>query len=482
MSSSNTEAGATTLVDVTMPQMGVSVAEGTVVEWKKRLGDWVEADETIVAISTDKIDTDVESPATGRVHEVLVEVGTTVEVGVVLARIATDARPGEPHLSENGSASAGSAEAGTGEAAAALEAPGGAGELQGDAEPAAAAPAARVQRGARRYSPVVMRIAAEHDVDLERVEGTGRGGRVRKQDVLAFVKASAGAEAAAEPPMHIESPYRPDEPARAKTPRPRLGRPEEAPAMAPSGPAAAAPAPVAGEGAHAAAGDGTHAAPLSRMRASIGEHMLHSLRTSATCTTIAEADMTRIEAARRDAGLTSLPYVARAVIDVLAEYPALNATLEDDTVTTYDGVHLGIAVSLGEGGLIVPVIRDAQDLSVAGLATRVKDLARRGRANQLTPDEVRGGSFTITNPGGYGSIMATPVINQPQVAILDTEAVVKRPVVITDELGNDAIVVRSMTYLCLSWDHRALDGALAAQFLSALRTRLEAWPIASVGV
>jgi 2-oxoglutarate dehydrogenase E2 component (dihydrolipoamide succinyltransferase) len=210
------------------------------------------------------------------------------------------------------------------------------------------------------------------------------------------------------------------------------------------------------------------------MRQSIGEHMLHSLRTAATCTTIAEADMTRIEAARREAGLTALPYVARAVVETLAEYPALNATLDDGTVTTYDGVHLGIAVSLGEGGLIVPVIHDAQDLSVEGLAKRIKDLARRARANQLTPDEVRGGSFTITNPGGYGSIMATPVINQPQVAILDTEAIVKRPVVITDELGNDSIAIRSMTYLCLSWDHRALDGALAAQFLGALRRRLEA--------
>ena len=161
---------------------------------------------------------------------------------------------------------------------------------------------------------------------------------------------------------------------------------------------------------------------------------------------------------------------------MLKEHPALNATLEDDTLTTYDGVHLGIAVSLGTGGLIVPVIRDAQELSVEGLAARIKDIARRGRANELTPDEVRGGSFTITNPGASGSIIATPVINQPQVAILDTEAVVKRAVVITDELGNDSIAIRPMTYLCMSWDHRALDGVAAAQFLSAPRNRLESWP------
>ena len=187
--------------------------------------------------------------------------------------------------------------------------------------------------------------------------------------------------------------------------------------------------------------------------------------------------MTRIEALRKQQGLTGLAYVARATVEALAEFPQLNATLEGETYTTFEGVHLGIAVSLGEGGLIVPVIRDAQDLSVEGLAKRIKDIARRARSNQLTPDEVRGGSFTITNPGGYGSILATPVINQPQVAILDTEAVVKRPVVITDELGNDSIAIRSMMYLCMSWDHRALDGALAAQFLSSVRKKLETWPI-----
>jgi pyruvate/2-oxoglutarate dehydrogenase complex dihydrolipoamide acyltransferase (E2) component len=418
--------------------MGVSVAEGTVVEWRKQPGDWIEADEIIASISTDKIDTDVEAPATGRIQELIVGVGETVEVGTVLARIATDAKPGEAHVSEGQSSSGG-----TSEAAAAMESSGEAGELKGDTT-------VREQRGPRRYSPVVMRIAAEHDVDLEKIEGTGRGGRVRKQDVLAYVENGDGGE---EPPMHIESPYRPDEPAPAKTRKPRF-----------DAPAAAEPAP-------ATAGS----APLSRMRQAIGARMLESLQTAATCTTIVEADLGRIEAARATTGFTYLPYIARATIDVLKEHPALNATLEDDTVTTYDGVHLGIAVSLGTGGLIVPVIRDAQELSVEGLAARVKDIARRGRANELTPDEVRGGSFTITNPGASGSIIATPVINQPQVAILDTEAVVKRAVVITDELGNDSIAIRPMTYLCMSWDHRALDGVAAAQFLSALRNRLESW-------
>jgi 2-oxoglutarate dehydrogenase E2 component (dihydrolipoamide succinyltransferase) len=428
--------------------MGVSVAEGTVVEWKKQVGDWVEADEVIASISTDKIDTDVESPATGRVAEIVVPVGETVDVGTVMAQIATDAKPGEAHVSENGT--------GTGEATAALEAPGEAGELSGDTETTHEGTAQPRQKrdGSRRYSPVVMRIAAEHDIDLEQVEGTGRGGRVRKQDVLAFIESGPKEEA----PMHIESPYRPDEPAPARKPRPRLQRVEEVPREA-------APAPAGAQ-------------PLSRMRQAIGSRMVQSLQTAATCTTIAEADMSRIEKARKAAGFSYLPYQARATIETLLEFPLLNATLQEDQHTVYsDAVHLGIAVSLGEGGLIVPVIRDAQDLSVEGLAKKIKDLATRARSNQLTPDEVSGGTFTITNPGPFGSLMATPVINLPQVGILDTEAVVKRPVVVTDELGNDSIAIRHMTYLCLSWDHRALDGALAAQFLSALRKKLESWPI-----
>jgi 2-oxoglutarate dehydrogenase E2 component (dihydrolipoamide succinyltransferase) len=291
----------------------------------------------------------------------------------------------------------------------------------------------------------VQRIAAEHGIDLSQVQGTGRDGRVRKQDVLAFVESGGGGggEAAAvqEPPLHIESPYRPEpEPEREARP-------------------AAVPAAAAGEG-------------LSRMRRTIGEHMKRSLETAATCTTWIEVDFSRVERARREAGMTALPLVARATVETLREFPALNATLEGDDYHRFDdAVHLGIAVSLGEDGLIVPVIRDAQDLSAEGLAKRIKDVARRARSRELVPDDVRGGTFTITNPGQFGSLMATPVINQPQVAILDLEAVVKRPVVV----GGDSIAIRPMTYLCMSWDHRALDGAYAAQFLSEVRSRIEAW-------
>jgi pyruvate/2-oxoglutarate dehydrogenase complex dihydrolipoamide acyltransferase (E2) component len=209
------------------------------------------------------------------------------------------------------------------------------------------------------------------------------------------------------------------------------------------------------------------------MRRQIGEHMKRSLDTAAHCTTWIEVDMTRVEAARARLGLTALAFVARAAIDGLREYPALNAWLEGERYTRHDGVNLGIAVSLGEDGLIVPVVHGAHELSPEGLGARIRDIARRARSRSLTPDEVRGGTFTITNPGQYGSIMATPIINQPQVAILDFEAVIKRPVVVTDSEGNDSIAIRPMTILGLSWDHRALDGAMSAQFLAAVKRRLE---------
>jgi pyruvate/2-oxoglutarate dehydrogenase complex dihydrolipoamide acyltransferase (E2) component len=211
---------------------------------------------------------------------------------------------------------------------------------------------------------------------------------------------------------------------------------------------------------------------LSPMRKRIAEHMVQSLRTAAHCTTIVEADMSRIEAAR--GRLSYLPFVARTTIDALREHPTLNATLEGELLTVHEPVHLGIAVSLGEHGLVVPVIRNAHELSHEGLAARIADVAERARSKRLSPDELSGGTFTITNPGAFGAVLATPIINQPQVAILDLEAVVKRPVVVSGA-GGDSIAIRPMTYLCLSWDHRALDGAVAAQFLSTLKRRIEDW-------
>jgi pyruvate/2-oxoglutarate dehydrogenase complex dihydrolipoamide acyltransferase (E2) component len=304
----------------------------------------------------------------------------------------------------------------------------------------------------------VQRIAAEHGVDLAQVPGTGRGGRVRKQDVMAFIESGQVGGAVEEPPLHIESPYKP-EPAPAPAAGARSAAPPAAPTPAQQRPAALTPAP----------------GQLSRMRRQIGEHMKRSLETAATCTTWIEADMSRIEAARKQLRLTALAFVARATITALREHPSLNAWLEGEDYTQHQAVHLGIAVSLGDNGLIVPVIHNAHELSVEGLGARIKDLARRARAGELTPDEVRGGTFTITNPGQFGSIMATPIINQPQVGILDFEAVIKRPVVVTDSDGNDSIAIRPMTILGLSWDHRALDGAISAQFLAAVKRHLEGW-------
>jgi pyruvate/2-oxoglutarate dehydrogenase complex dihydrolipoamide acyltransferase (E2) component len=374
--------------DVVMPQLGVSVAEGTIVRWLVAPGDEVRADDPLCEVDTDKIVTDIPSPAGGVVTEIPARAGATVEVGTVLARIA-----------------------GAGGALVA--------DPPGD-EPA-------------WHSPVVQRLAREHGVDLTRVTGTGRDGRVRKQDVL------AAAGAATDRPLHSESPYRSE------------------------------PATDGEEGG------------LSRMRRRIGAHMKRSLDTAATCTTWMEADMSRVEAARTGAkasellGVTALPIVAHAAIDALREHPALNATLEGERYTRHAAVHLGVAVSLGDAGLIVPVIRDAHALTVEQLDRAIRDLARRARRGRLQPGETAGGTFTVTNPGQFGSIMATPVINQPQVAILDLEAIVKRPIVVQDDDGNDVIEIRPQTILGLSWDHRALDGAQAAQFLGALRRRLERW-------
>ncbi len=463
MSSSRTD----TLIDVTMPQMGVSVVEGTIVEWRVEVGDRVSADQTVCDISTDKIDTEVPSPAAGVIAEILVPVGETVPVGTVLARMggAEGARPasngnGASHdgaVAEPPAAAAEPASAGVEPAAARVE------PATAGVEPATNGRAERPARRRRgRYSPVVQRIAAEHDIDLSQVTGTGRDGRVRKQDVLAFLEQGGGrgsAEAAPEPPLHIESPYRPEPVA----PAPR------APASAPA--AASTSAPAAGASAPAAALGG--GGELSRMRRQIGEHMKRSLDTAATCTTWIEVDMSRVERERKQIGVTALAFVARACVAALREYPALNAWLEGERYTRHEEVNLGIAVSLGEDGLIVPVVHRAHELSEEGLAARIRDLARRARSRELIPDEVNGGTFTITNPGQYGSIMATPIINQPQVAILDFEAVVKRPVVVTDAAGNDMIAIRPMTILGLSWDHRALDGALSAQFLAAVKRHLE---------
>jgi 2-oxoglutarate dehydrogenase dihydrolipoamide succinyltransferase (E2 component) len=445
VSSSPTE----TLVQVVMPQMGISVAEGTILEWRKRPGDWVEADETICDVTTDKVDVEIPSPASGRVERLLAEPGQTVAVETPIAEIDTAAKPGEAHPEEH---SPGRSAAGpvAGEAL-----PPARQRAADSRQPAPPAEGAHEADRSRFYSPVVRRIAEKHGVDLEQVEGTGIGGRVRKRDVLAYVE--GGEKAAVEHPqpvLHSESPYRPEE-------------------------AEAAPTPVA---AVAGLTGPERREPMSPMRQQIARHMLDSRRTSAHCTTVVEVDLSRVVERRRElkeamgrrgVRLTYLAFVAHAAVSALQEHPILNASIEEDEIVYHEEINLGIAVALDDG-LIVPVIPKAERLSLEGLAAAINEVAERARNRGLRPDDVHGGTFTITNPGQFGAVLATPIINQPQIAILDLEAVVKRPVVIEGD-GGDSIAVRPMTYLCMSWDHRALDGAVAARFLGSVKERLEGW-------
>jgi 2-oxoglutarate dehydrogenase dihydrolipoamide succinyltransferase (E2 component) len=421
-------------IKILMPQMGVSVAEGTIVEWRKRPGDWVEADEPVCDVTTDKVDVEIPSPANGRLQRILVEPGATVPVGTPLAEIDAEAKPGEAHPEEH---------------------------LQGARSPAPHVAPAPTPGDAGNgetdrsgfYSPVVRRMADKHRIDLSQVRGTGIGGRVRKKDVLAYIESGEGTVAAPspEPVLHIESPYQPEEAGRAA---PRLV--EE---LAPG-----------------------RRQPMSPMRHAIARHMVESRRTAAHCTTIVEADLSRVAARRRElreqmrrrgVNLTYLAFVAVATVEALQDHPKLNASVDGSEMVYHDDVNLGIAVALEEG-LIVPVVRQAQRLSLEGMAAAIADLAERARAKRLEPDEVHGGTFTITNPGQFGAVLATPIINQPQVAILDLEAIVKRPIVVEGPQG-DAMAIHPMTYLCMSWDHRALDGADAARFLGSVKERLESW-------
>jgi pyruvate dehydrogenase E2 component (dihydrolipoamide acetyltransferase) len=465
-----------TAVDVVMPQMGVSVSEGTITKWLKSEGEAIAADESLLEISTDKVDTEVPSPANGVLQQILAQEGETVAVGTKIAVIAPEGAeveaeaPPEPPTQEAAQeAEAASGAEGEGPAAAkAVEAPAPEPEPEHEAapEPPAAAPAAPAaptaeddngRREAKFVSPVVARIAAEHNVDVASVEGTGRGGRVTKKDILGYIESGQAAQA----PATAEAPV------------------EEAPsAPAPAAAPQAAPA--------AQAQEGETVEPMSAMRKGIAEHMRRSLDTSAHVTSSIEVDMTKIAALRQKlkkdwAGSygvnpTFLAFVARAVVDTLRDYPWINGELRGDSIVTRNYVNLGFAVELTDGkGLIVPVVRNAETLNLLGMAKAIADMAERARSKQLLPDDVQGGTFTITNPGGYGTFHGTPVISQPQAAILGTYAVVKRPWVVEDEDGQDAIAIRSMMNLTLTYDHRLVDGALAGRFLRDLRERLQSW-------
>jgi pyruvate dehydrogenase E2 component (dihydrolipoamide acetyltransferase) len=463
--------------EVTLPGLGESVTEGTVSRWLKQVGESVAADEPLLEVSTDKVDTEIPSPTSGTLLEVRVQEDETVEVGAVLAIIgeagaaaAPSAEPEptpepeqqpepqpeperrpEPQAQQEAQPEPVTQREQEPEEAAAPAEGGARPEQDGAAATATPTPVTGGDSEAGYVTPLVRKLAKEHGVDLASLNGTGVGGRIRKQDVLAA--AEAAKQAAAAPP-----PEAPAEPA----------------AVAPGAPAPAAEISTL---------RGT-TEKMSRLRQTIAKRMVESLQVSAQLTATVEVDLTEVSRIRtkvkddfknrEGATLSYLPFIAKATIEALKTYPKLNATIdtEQQSITYPDAEHLGIAVQT-ERGLLVPVIKDAGDLSISGLAKRIADLAARTRQNKVTPDELTGGTFTITNYGSAGTLMDTPIINQPQVAILGTGALVKRPVVITDARVGEVIAVRDMMYLSLSYDHRLIDGAEAAQFLSTLKARLE---------
>ena len=485
-----------TQMEVVMPQMGVSVSEGTITKWLKQPGEAIARDEPLLEISTDKVDTEVPSPGEGVLAEVLVQEGQTVDVGTVLGRIgpagsetAREEPAPAPTSAEEPAAEIGVATTAPEPASAAAPEPAAA------SSPVAAAPQTETSGNGRAFvSPVVARIAAEHGVDPAVVSGSGTGGRVTKKDILAFIESGTRAPAAVlpGPPSTEPAPPTPEPapiPEPAPVPRPPSEAPEpqtipipepapEPPTPRPPTQAQPAPEPVLATG--------ETLEPMTAMRRGIAEHMRRSLDTSAHVTSAIEVDMSHVVALRKKlkpeyerthgVNVTYLAFIARAAVETLKEYPWINGELRGESIVTRSSINLGFAVELTDGkGLIVPVLKNAETLNLLGIAKGVADIAERARSKKLLPHEVQGGTFTITNPGGYGTFHGTPVISQPQAGILGTYAVVKRPWVIQDELGQDVIAIRPIMNLTLTYDHRLVDGALAGRFLRDIRERLQSW-------
>ena len=442
-------------VDVVMPQMGESIAEGTVSRWLKKVGDEVKRDEPILEISTDKVDAEIPSPVGGVLAEVKVAEGETVEVQTVIAVLETDkdasvpasSAPAEPDQVTivEGPPTPAETESVVAESPAAPV-------ISQAAVPETGAAQTGEERLRQRSTPLVRKIAAEHQVDISRISGTGYAGRVTKKDILEFIAADAGAAAA------------PPTPAAVATATGAVVHPSVQPWT------------------------GDRVEPMSRIRKLTADHMVMSRRTSAHVTTFYEVDFTNIarvrlkkkqEYADRGARLTYLAFVLKAVADNLRKHPILNASVSGDNIIYRKPINIGLAVAL-DWGLIVPVLRDVDDLSVLGIAKGIEDLAARARAKKLSPDEVQHGTFTVTNPGVFGSYIGTPIINQPQVAILGVGAIEKRPKVMTLEDGQDVIAIRTMSMFSISYDHRVVDGADADRFMSDLKEDLESFPEAAL--
>jgi 2-oxoglutarate dehydrogenase E2 component (dihydrolipoamide succinyltransferase) len=459
------------MTDVVMPQMGESIVEGTLTKWLKKPGDHVERDEPLFEISTDKVDTEIPSPAAGTLAEILVEEGKTVGINTVVARLqdgggngagaaAAEAKPAEAPKAEAPKPEAPKQEAQKPEPTPQTVQPAPAAKQTDEPAPqqqeqAPAAAQASVEPSGP-LSPLVRKMARENNIDLNKVKGTGAGGRITKQDMEAYL-AQPQAPAAQAP---VAAPAAP------------------APAAQPSAPA---PAPSQTAAPLTATGGApkTRVEPMSQMRIKIAEHMVMSKRTSPHVTTVHKVDMTKVAKIRERSkaavqtnygfGLTYLPFITRAAVVALRHFPLLNASLDGNNIVYHGDINIGIAVAL-ENGLIVPVIRQADEKNVLGLQRSIADLAARARSRQLKPDEVVGGTFSITNFGSFGSMVGTPVINQPQVAIMGVGTVDKTPVVI-----DDAIAIRSICHLSLSFDHRLIDGAMADQFMTKVKEVLQNW-------
>jgi len=476
------------MTDVIMPQMGESIAEGTVTKWLKNVGDKVERDEPLFEISTDKVDAEIPAPSSGVLREIRVQPGTTVAINSVVGVIAaegegTAAPPTAAPAAEPAKAPAAppSAPPAPAPAAAAPAPPSPAPPAPAPPPPAADKPRSEMsveELRQTRSSPVVRKIAAEHQVDIREVPGTGISGRVTKQDILGHLQSRPAPSAAEPSPMSafeiFDEPPPPPRPAAPSAPQPAPSTTWTPASALPSVPAAPPVAPVVPA---YQPGERVEIVPMSPIRKKTAEHMVLSKRISAHVATVWEIDMTRVDGLRakfRQAyeersgiKLTYMPFIIKSVVDALKAYPVLNVSVEGDSVIYKKDINIGMAVAL-DWGLIVPVIRNADERNILGLSRAVADLADRARAKRLKVDEVQGGTFTITNPGVFGSLFGTPIINQPQVAILGVGTIEKRPVV-----RDDAIAIRTMAYFALSFDHRVVDGSDADRFMAMVKKGLQ---------
>ena len=430
------------MAEITLPQLGETVTEGTITRWFKKVGDTIAADEPLFEVSTDKVDTEVPSPIAGTLTEIRVAEGETVAVGTVIAVVGgAGAAPAPAPVATPAPAPA----------PVATPAP---------APVAAPAPAVAAQSN-KLLSPVVRRLVSDHGINIDALQGTGPGGRITREDVLDYIDRNGLAAQVTPAPVATSAPI--------ATPAP-----VQAPVSAPA-PAPAAPRP--------ALGDREQVIPLTKIRRLTGSHMVMSLETSPHSFTVVEVDYANVDKTRSSIkeswkssegfSLTYLPFISRAVVDALTEFPHLNASIDGDNLVVHSYVDLGIAVDLDYSGLLVPVVRSADAKRLRAIAREIHDLATRARGRKLSPDEITGGTFTLSNNGSAGALIAMPIINQPQVAILSTDAIVRKPVVVAMPDGSESIAIHPMGHLSMSWDHRAFDGAYAGRFLSRVKQILE---------